>query len=29
VVPYVVDLSMEFRYHLDMSLQPVRVWDIL
>ena len=29
VVPYVVDLSMEFRYHLDLSLQPVRVWDIL
>jgi hypothetical protein len=28
VVPYVVDLSMEFRYHLDLSLQPVRVWDI-
>src|SRR5664279_2670580 len=29
VVPYVVDLSMEFRYHLDLSLQPVRVGDIL
>src|SRR5664279_5863366 len=29
VVTYVVDLSMEFRYHLDLSLQPVRVWDIL
>ena len=29
VVPYVVDLTMEFRYQLDLSLQPVRVWDLL
>ena len=29
VVTDVVDLSVEFRYHLDLSLQPVRVGDIL
>ncbi len=29
VVPYVVDLSVEFGHYLDLGLQPVRVGDIL